>query len=258
MLAYEVTGDGPALLLVHGTMGSRGVWAPIRERLARERRLILIDLPGMGESLAIAGAHVPRDWIGAIGEVLDAVGVMAPAVVGHSMGGWTALELAKAGRAASVLALAPAGMWERSPREADMSLRIGRTMSRVTPPRLSARGLTVPAIRRVAMRDLSVDAGAIPAEWAVALGGDVRRATGFREHFRAARSARFRGGDQIDVPVRVVFADRDRIATPARGQLTDELPAHAVIERWEDCGHVVMWDAPARVVDAALELKTTR
>lgn len=254
MLAYEVDGTGPPLLLIHGTMGSRGVWAPVRERLARERTLILIDLPGMGESAGLPGAHVPRDWVEAIGEVLDDAGHPRPPVAGHSMGGWTALELAAAGRAASVLALAPAGMWERSPRAANLSLRRGRAMAMLTPPAVARRTLAVPAIRRMAMRDMSVDPARVPAEWAIALGADARRSTGFAEHFRAARATRFTDGERINVPVHVVFAENDRIASVKHAQVTDELPDHAVVEHWPQCGHLPMWDQPDRVVAAALAL----
>jgi pimeloyl-ACP methyl ester carboxylesterase len=254
MLAYEVDGQGPPLLLIHGTMSSRRVWDPVRERLARERRLILIDLPGMGDSPVLPGANVPSQWIEAIGEVLDKVGAPHPSVMGHSMGGWTALELAKAGRASSVLALAPAGLWLRSPRAASRSLRTGHLMALATPPRLIERAMAVPAVRRVALRDASVDGRAVPAAWAIRLAADSRRATGFRDHFRAARGDRFRGGQQIEVPVHVVFASNDRIATPAEAQIIEELPARAKVDRWDNCGHMLMWDATDRVIDAALEL----
>ena len=254
MLAYEVDGEGPPLLLVHGTMSSRRVWEPVRARLARERRLILIDLPGMGDSPGIPGAHLPADWVEAIGAVLDAVGAPRPAVVGHSMGGWTALELAKAGRASGVLAVAPAGLWDRSPRGADITLLFGRAMARLVPPGATSWALRSPVVRRAALHDSSVDGARVPASWAVSLSLDARRSTGFRSHFRAARAERFRGGATIDVPVHVVFPARDRIATPAAGQQTGELPAHAVVERWEGTGHMVMWDATERLTQAALAL----
>lgn len=255
MLDFEVDGSGPPLLLVHGTLSSRGLWAPVREQLARERTLILVDLPGMGSSAAIEGADVPRDWIAAFDEVLAECGVQRPAVVGHSMGGWTALELAAAGRVRAALALAPAGLWgERSPRRANASIRMGHAMSRATPPWLAERALRVGAIRRAAMRDLSVDAARVPAEWVIAASGDGRRATGFRAHFRAARRDRFSAPIAPDIGVHVVFAGADRIVSPALGQRTDELPAHAVVERWPDTGHTVIWDLPERVVAAALAL----
>ena len=114
--------------------------------------------------------------------------------------------------------------------------------------------MAVPAVRRVALRDASVDGRAVPGAWAVALAADSRRTTGFREHFRAARAERFRGGQQIEVPVHVVFAGGDRIATPAGAQIIEELPARAKVDRWEHCGHMVMWDATERVIEAALEL----
>jgi pimeloyl-ACP methyl ester carboxylesterase len=256
MLSHEVDGQGPPLLLIHGTMGSRRVWDPVREALARERRLILIDLPGMGDSEAIPGGPVPLDWMDAIGEVLDAVDAPRPAVVGHSMGAWTALELARARRVAGVLALTPAGLWEHSPRAATVNIRTGRTMARLTPPALVRLGFGFGPVRRIALRASSVDGGAVPAELAVALVADARRCTGFREHFPAVQAARFSGGADIDVPVRVAFGADDRITTPGAGQVETELPAHAVVEHWERCGHMPMWDQPQRVVDAALAVPT--
>lgn len=255
MLAYEVDGSGPPLLLIHGTLGTRAVWDPVRERLARERRLILIDLPGMGDSAALPDAHVPARWIDAIAEVLDEVGAPRPAVAGHSMGGWTALELAKAGRAASVLALVPAGMWgERSSRSAVFSLRMARAMSRLTPLVVTRRAMRSETLRRFALRDQCVHPERVSLESILAATQGARSATGFREHLRAARAERFTGGEAIEVPTRVVFATRDRIARPGQSQHTDELPDHAVVEHWEDCGHLVLWDAPDRVADALLAL----
>jgi pimeloyl-ACP methyl ester carboxylesterase len=56
--------------------------------------------------------------------------------------------------------------------------------------------------------------------------------------------------------VRVVWGDRDRIARARASRHADELPAHAAVETWVGCGHMVMWDAPQRVVRAALSLPT--
>jgi pimeloyl-ACP methyl ester carboxylesterase len=112
----------------------------------------------------------------------------------------------------------------------------------------------VAAFRRGAMRNVSAAPDRVLAEWAIATSADARRAKGFAAHFRAARATRFTDGDRITVPVHVVFADNDRIATPKAGQVADELPSHAVVEHWPDCGHAVMWDHPDRTVEAALAL----
>jgi pimeloyl-ACP methyl ester carboxylesterase len=82
------------------------------------------------------------------------------------------------------------------------------------------------------------------------------RAPGWWPHYRAARRTRFTGGASIaaDVLVRVVFGDEDRIALAGRSRFADELPVHATVETWPGCGHLLGWDAPERVIAAALEL----
>ena len=53
-LAYDRTGSGPPLVLIHGIGSRRGVWKPVVERLARERDVLCVDLPGFGESPVLA------------------------------------------------------------------------------------------------------------------------------------------------------------------------------------------------------------
>lgn len=49
-IAYERTGAGPPLLLIHGLGATRRIWDPQIERLAAEREVIAVDMPGFGES----------------------------------------------------------------------------------------------------------------------------------------------------------------------------------------------------------------
>jgi pimeloyl-ACP methyl ester carboxylesterase len=82
----------------------------------------------------------------------------------------------------------------------------------------------------------------------------------FPEHFRATRALRFQDGKQIPrgLPVRIVWGAEDRIARARTSRHTDQLPAHAMIETWPDCGHMLMWDAMGNVVEAALAPETYR
>jgi pimeloyl-ACP methyl ester carboxylesterase len=91
-------------------------------------------------------------------------------------------------------------------------------------------------------------------EWALALSDAAAAATTWRELFRATRVERFTGGHAIEVPLTVIWGDRDRIARRRTSRFTGELPAHARVETWERCGHVLMWDAPDRVTAACLAL----
>ncbi len=133
MVSYHRTGSGEPLVLLHGTNCSRHIWDPIIDRLSARCDAIAIDLPAHGNSPAtsFAAPGFARD----ITECFDRLGLQAPAIVGHSPGGWTALELAKAGRAGAVLALAPAGLWRtHSPLLTGMRLRSTWRLGPLTEP----------------------------------------------------------------------------------------------------------------------------
>lgn len=259
VLAFEDHGQGAPLLLIHGTPSSRQEWLAAIEPLAAHRRVVAIDLPGFGESPAIAGAVLPEDWVEPIRRTMGALGVEHCPVVGSSMGGWTALELARAGWATAVLALSPAGLWaKRSPVVVNAQLRMSRAAGHLAPPSVTARALRRPLARRLALRSLTVDGSRIPYEWAHAVVAGSMAATGWPEHYRAAKDARFTGGGGIAAPVRVVWGDRDPIARAATSRHVDQLPPHAVVETWPDCAHSLLWDARDRVIRAALELPPSR
>ena len=113
-LAFDRTGEGQPLLLLHGTGSSRGVWKPVIPLLAGEREVIALDLPGHGASPLVAGIEpTPIGYAPVVASILDRLALASVDVAGNSVGGWTALELAKLGRARSVVALDPAGLWPK-------------------------------------------------------------------------------------------------------------------------------------------------
>src|SRR5919108_437290 len=114
-VAFDRRGDGEPLLLIHGTGGSRSHWAPVVDLLATERDMVLVDLPGHGESDPPRQGipHTPIGYARVLAELLDELALDSAHIAGNSVGGWTALELAKLGRARSVVAIAPAGLWEK-------------------------------------------------------------------------------------------------------------------------------------------------
>src|SRR4249919_3399847 len=121
-LAHARTGSGETLVLVHGTGSQRQMWDPVLERLAAQRDVIALDLPGFGESPALSEPVVrPERYADAIAELLDELGVATAHVAGNSLGGGVALVLGARGRARSVTALSPIGFW--TPQEADFCRR---------------------------------------------------------------------------------------------------------------------------------------
>lgn len=95
---YEVTGDGPSLVLLHGFMGSSAAWhlAGFVDALAGEFRMILVDARGHGGSDKPhdPGAYRVRHDVADVAAVLDDIGIRSVATCGWSMGGVTALAMA--------------------------------------------------------------------------------------------------------------------------------------------------------------------
>ncbi len=92
-LWYDEAGSGPAVLLLHGGLGDSGLWEPVVPFLAERFRTIRTDLRFFGRS---TGAAAPWSWQEDVVGVLDALGIDRAALVGLSMGGKLALDVALA------------------------------------------------------------------------------------------------------------------------------------------------------------------
>lgn len=92
-VAYTTAGQGPPLLLLHGDGESRRGWQAVVPQLAQRWRVIAPDLPGYGDSASISDASSERfaTWVG---ELLDALDVEAAPIVGNSLGGLLAIDVA--------------------------------------------------------------------------------------------------------------------------------------------------------------------
>lgn len=137
---------------------------------------------------------------------LDQLGLRAPAVVGHSVGGWTALELAKLGRAGSVLALATAGLWRKhSPWLIDLELQVNWRLGQLLWPSVTERVLRTRHGRQLALRSISARPGNVPYDAAIAMARAAHASQHFPEHLRRTRVLRFAGGREL--PAELPIAD---------------------------------------------------
>ena len=94
-LAYEVTGDGPAVVLVHGFGLDRRMWDPQAEHLAARFRVVRYDCRGFGASGPFDPA-VPYTHAGDLVALLDHLAIGDAALVGLSFGGRVVLQAALA------------------------------------------------------------------------------------------------------------------------------------------------------------------
>src|SRR5256886_844180 len=90
-VVFARRGAGEPLLLIHGTGGSRSHWRPVVDLLAPHRDLVLVDLPGHGESdPPPAGTpHTPIGYAQVLARLLDELGLDSAHAAGNSVGGWT-------------------------------------------------------------------------------------------------------------------------------------------------------------------------
>lgn len=233
-------------MLIHGLGGERHVWAPVIERIAAEREVVTVDLPGFGESAPLppGAPPAPAALAAAIGGLIDALGLERPHVAGNSLGGWVALELARTARVASVTAIAPAGLWAapHGPKPYVMH-RLSTALRPVIGALLAtARG------RRIALGASVAHPERLPREAAVRMVRAYADAPGFVAVNDAMRSGRFTGGEHIGVPVTIAWCEHDRIVSRPR-----VVPVHARELVLAGCGHVPTYDDPEAVARVLLE-----
>jgi 3-oxoadipate enol-lactonase len=95
-IAYDEVGDGEALVFISGTSLDRTVWGGQVAAFADRYRCITFDNRDVGESSLAAGSYTPRDMAADAEGLLAALDLPAAHVVGHSLGGAIAQELALA------------------------------------------------------------------------------------------------------------------------------------------------------------------
>jgi 3-oxoadipate enol-lactonase len=93
-LGYDVTGDGPPVVLLHAFPFDRRFWAPTVARLAPAARVVTPDLRGFGASSPGPDGYGIADLADDVVRLLDALGLPTATVAGLSMGGYVALALA--------------------------------------------------------------------------------------------------------------------------------------------------------------------
>jgi len=92
---YEVTGEGPHMLLLHGFLESSTIWSSIVTQLTRDYTLVTLDLPGHGKSGCIAKTHSMELMAEVLHSLLKFLKIKSVSFVGHSMGGYVALAFAE-------------------------------------------------------------------------------------------------------------------------------------------------------------------
>lgn len=251
-LNHTRQGQGDPLVLLHSLGGSLVQWSPVIERLAAEREVIAVDMPGFGESAPLPDGVSPRaaNLATAVLDFYDALGIEAtPAIAGISLGAWVAIECARQGGATAVVALCPAGFWRRSPDPFDRRVARRRRRGRALRPLFRPVMHTARGRRETLGRFVYRPERLSPGE-AHAIAKAYVTAPAYDEASALMRAGRVEELKSIKVPITLAWAEHDTLVR------NRPLPAKALPKRVEQvvlpgCGHVPTWDDPelvARVI----------
>jgi pimeloyl-ACP methyl ester carboxylesterase len=254
-------GSGEPLVLVHGFTGTWHHWRPVLGELAARYEVIAPTLAGHygGPPLDLSGPLTFASSADHLERHLDELGVGSAHFVGNSLGGALTLELAKRGRARSVVALAPAGGWSEGDGEAKRLARFFARQLRVT--RLSSRYIGSvmkrPGSRRLAMRDVMRHGELVAPADAVDLALTSVRCPVAGAAIQAARADKglsLQDLDRIACPVLLASPEFDRILPAERHapRFKREIPG-VESHMLPGCGHMPMWDDTRLIVQTISE-----
>ncbi len=248
-LAWERHGHGAPLLLVHGLGYARWGWEPLVEPLARSFDVILFDNRGIGESDVPPGPYTAAEMADDALQVLDEAGVERAHVLGTSLGGMIAQELALAHP-------------ERLDRLVLACTTPGGARAYPLPEgtlRLLAEAPSLPqevALRRFVENALAPGAPEELAEriYAHRVNGNVQTPEGWQA--QAAAGTSFDAFDRlhdIGAPTLVLHGLEDAVVDPRNANILAALITDARVELFPNAGHLFFWEQPERVAEVVEE-----
>ncbi|MGK5729798.1 alpha/beta fold hydrolase [Streptomyces sp. URMC 124] len=254
-VSYERLGSGEPLVLLHGIGHHLQAWDPVAGILAAERDVIAVDLPGFGNSPALPDGvtYDLRGVVPVLAALFEALDLDRPHVVGNSLGGLLALQLAHEKLVRSTTVLSPAGFWtEGERRYAFGVLRAMRRGAESLPPRAVARLARTAAGRAALTGTIYARPGRRSPDAVMAETRALRECTAFEPTLEAGRSILFTH-DIVDVPVTVAWGAHDRLLLRRQGIRAKKVIPEARLIRLPGCGHVPMNDDPALVARVILD-----
>jgi pimeloyl-ACP methyl ester carboxylesterase len=229
-------------------------WQPVRARLAAERELVLIDLPGFGNSGAL-----PDDTDSTIDALTDAVerclpklGLERPHVAGNSLGGAVGLELGRRAAVASVTALSPAGFWRGWEATFVHRSLVGSYLATERLRPIAPKLVNRPRLRRLLFGQMFAHAERMTADEALGHMDMLLQSDGFHATLPHTDGYEFPAGD-LPVPATIAWGTRDALLLPTQARRACARLPNARHVWLRGCGHVPMSDDPEQVARVILE-----
>ena len=264
---YATAGSGPAVLLVHGITSSHLTWRKVFPRLAEGHRVIAPDLLGHGASAKPRGDYSLGSFASGLRDLLIALDAPTVTVVGHSMGGGIAMQLAYQfpERVERLVLVNSGGLG----REVSLLLRAATLPGAdLVLPLLFGTPLVRPAGAVVGgvLRALGTRSrGDLEGMWhGVA---SLRRREAQRAFLHTARSIMDAGGQRVNatdrlylaesMPSLIVWGERDPLIPADHGRAAHAAMPGSRLELFGDAGHFPFNDDPDRFVDVLTDFIAT-
>jgi pimeloyl-ACP methyl ester carboxylesterase len=235
---YEVYGRGRPVILLHGWLGSWGLWQETMTFLGQYYRTYALDFWGFGESGKKRNTYMVQDFVALVDQFMDKLGIINAPLVGHSMGGTVSLLVAL-----------------QYPERVKKVVIIG---SPIVGSSL-ALPLKFAGYRQIAWLLFNMFGS---FRWVMRLASpficgdprfpemmdrDLSRTTleSFLVSIASLRRTDLRPQlNKITVPVMGMFGDRDNIVDPRQGQVLKQCLPGSRVEKFKEAGHFIMLDSP--------------
>ncbi len=229
--------------MLHGYLGSWGLWQETMNYLSRYYRTYALDFWGFGESDTKNNTYVVQDFVSMVNQFMEQLGIVEAPLVGHSMGGTVSLSVAiqLPQRVKKVVVIGSPIVG--SSLSIILKLFGRKWIGFVVYHNMWAFKLSYHLLARWYSKD---------PRWSSMMDRDVSR-MGLEAFFLSIGSLRQTDLrpvlSQIKVPVMGMYGDKDIVVHPQQWKpLLNGIP-HARIERFHQAGHFIMLDDPPRFTE---------
>jgi pimeloyl-ACP methyl ester carboxylesterase len=242
---------------LHGFMDTSRTWELVLPALERHHDVRALTLPGHAGGPPLPAEIDDATLADAVERAMDDAGFETAHLVGNSLGGFVALQLAARGRAGTVVALAPAGGWAQGDESWHELLAWQSSMheaARAAAPHAEAI-LSTPEGRRRATRYMTERYEHIPAELlAHQLLGVAACPAASRLVEHALGSSWELDASRVDCPVRIIWGTEDKLLPwpAAAARFREEWLPHADWIELEGVGHCPQLDVPLETAQLIL------
>ena len=264
-IAYVVGGEGPTLLLIHGIGGDWRTWEPVLDGLARQHRVVAVDLPGHGGSAKGPGDYSLGSLASALRDLGGALGIERATVVGHSLGGGVGMQFAYQfpERCERLVLVSSGGLGP----DVGLALRLATLpgselfLSLTAPAARSVINLAGRAGRALRLRPAydaefyaRTFANLADPETRAAFLGTLRGVVGATGQLVDARDRLYLAAH---MPTLIVWGERDGVLPVDHAHAAHEAMPGSRLQIFKDAGHLPQFDDSDRFIDVVNDFVAT-